>query len=64
MKTTFSAEAAAFVDGATDILHDLRTKPPVRDMEKIRIRLTALGHPASTIEQIVGCFDPRSNQTR
>jgi hypothetical protein len=46
-----------YVDGATDILDDLKARPPVRDMEKVRAGLVALGYPASTIERIVECFE-------
>jgi hypothetical protein len=50
-----------YVDGATDILDDLKARPPVRDMEKIRAGLVALGYPAAKIEKIVGCFEGKPN---
>jgi hypothetical protein len=49
-----------YVDGATDILHDILARPPVRDMEKVRAGLIALGYPTSKIEEICGSFDGKS----
>ena len=49
MSNTYSAEPASYVDGATDILDDLRLRKTEPDMSKICAALGRLGYPASTI---------------